>query len=106
MEKKSIYFKYELRHISNIWIKLMKNVNGEIKKYNNKCYICLISILKYELIKLECCGLSLHIQCLQNYIQNKMENDGMNNCLKKYICLICQKQMMHRPLKIKLVGTV
>ena len=108
MESDYLYFKLKkqseikLMHISSIWIKLMKNVNNEIEKYNKKCYLCLISIWNNESkINLKCCGLSLHLECFTNFIKSKMQN---NQSLKQHKCLICQNKMKHKKIKLHIVG--
>ena len=74
------YFKLnaiKLKHIQNLWQRLVQRIDDTMSQYADKCYICLESIHIDTPISLECCGLSIHYNCLKQYIDAKfIRNNG------------------------------
>ena len=92
----SIQRKIQLKHIQSLWNELVKRIDGEMTKYEDKCLICYEDITSETPITLECCGISLHYECLKGYIQSGFGNNGTRITLKQLSCLLCRNPMKHK----------
>eukprot|EP01084_Bolivina_argentea_P222284 376269_1 len=66
---------------------------------NKMCTICYLTIKRNKLIELECCGLQLHNDCLQAFIESKSIIPGQKISLNQLSCLICKNQMKNESAK-------
>ena len=91
--------KMQLKHIESLWKLLMERINGKITEYEDICYICYCSITESTPIKLECCGISLHYECLKEYIKSGISKKGEKITLQQLSCLLCKNEMKHERAK-------
>eukprot|EP01084_Bolivina_argentea_P020611 38325_1 len=98
------YFKIDeikIKHIQDLWHKLVQRTEDKMKQYSTKCYICLDSIDIKPSINLECCSLSIHYNCLKEEINSKfIRNNGKKVTLKQLSCSICRKQMKNKQIQM------
>eukprot|EP01083_Nonionella_stella_P073155 197581_1 len=88
--------KIELKHIQSLWNELIKRIDGEMIAYEDQCLLCLMPITDGTPIKLECCGVSIHYDCLKQYIQSGFGNNGDRITLQQLSCLLCRHPMRHK----------
>ena len=87
--------KIQIKHIQSLWHELVKRIDGEMSQYEDKCLFCLNNLLsKSETpIKVECCSLSMHYECLKKYIKSGFGNNGTRITLQQLSCPLCRYPM-------------
>eukprot|EP01083_Nonionella_stella_P128419 389155_1 len=86
----------QLKHIQNLWSELIKRIDGAMLQYEDQCLWCRMPITEALPIQLECCGVSIHYDCLKQYIQNGFGNNGDRITLQQLSCLLCRHPMKHK----------
>ena len=56
-------------------------------------------LLLAQQITLDCCSLSIHYYCLEEYIQSGFGNNGTRITLQQSACPLCRHPMKHKPAK-------
>jgi len=88
--------KIELRHIHSLWTSMVKRIDGEMTQYEDQCLVCYTAITDVTPIQLECCGASLHYECLKEYIKSGFGNNGDRITLQQLSCMLCRQPMKNK----------
>eukprot|EP01083_Nonionella_stella_P310494 1103256_1 len=97
-----LYFKFDaicVKNVQSLWSKMIGRIEDKMKEYASQCMICREAISAETPIQLECCGLNLHYNCLEEYIENTfLRNNGRKVTLKQLSCLICRQRMRNKQI--------